>query len=106
MKKLSTAFALLTLSLPLAALMPSEEACASSTATSTTGEMNIIETALGAGNFGTLATALAAADLVGTLQGKGPFTVFAPTDEAFAKLPKGTIESLLKKETERPSRPS
>ena len=98
MKKLSTAFALLTLSLPLAALMPSEEACASSTATSTTGEMNIIETALGAGNFGTLATALAAADLVGTLQGKGPFTVFAPTDEAFAKLPKGTIESLLKKE--------
>ncbi|MGE0353193.1 MAG: fasciclin domain-containing protein [Gemmatimonadales bacterium] len=57
---------------------------------------NIVETAVAAGNFTTLATALKAAGLVETLQGEGPFTVFAPTDEAFAKLPAGTIEALLK----------
>ena len=51
-----------------------------------------------AGSFKTLAKALAAADLVETLKGPGPFTVFAPTDEAFAKLPAGTIETLLKPE--------
>jgi uncharacterized surface protein with fasciclin (FAS1) repeats len=56
---------------------------------------DIIETARTAGSFKTLLTALEAADLTGTLQGDGPFTVFAPTDEAFAKLPKGTVESLL-----------
>jgi uncharacterized surface protein with fasciclin (FAS1) repeats len=50
------------------------------------------------GSFETLATALRAAGLVGTLQGKGPYTVIAPTDEAFAKLPAGTAESLLKPE--------
>jgi len=49
-----------------------------------------------AGSFKTLAAALAAADLVKTLQGPGPFTVFAPTDEAFAKLPAGTVDALLK----------
>jgi hypothetical protein len=59
---------------------------------------DIVETAVGAGNFKTLAAALGAADLVDTLKGAGPFTVFAPTDEAFAKLPKGTVESLLKPE--------
>ncbi len=59
---------------------------------------DIVETALAAGSFKTLAAALTAADLVDTLQGEGPFTVFAPTDEAFAKLPKGTVESLLKPE--------
>ena len=59
---------------------------------------DIVETAVGAGNFKTLAAALGAADLVDTLKGPGPFTVFAPTDEAFAKLPKGTVESLLKPE--------
>lgn len=59
---------------------------------------DIVETAVGAGSFKTLAAALGAADLVKTLQGKGPFTVFAPTDEAFAKLPKGTVETLLKPE--------
>lgn len=58
-------------------------------------EKNIVETALAAGNFTTLATALQAADLVSVLQGEGPFTVFAPTDEAFAKLPEGTVEALL-----------
>ncbi len=57
---------------------------------------DIIDTAVAAGNFKTLAAALTAANLVGTLKGAGPFTVFAPTDEAFAKLPAGTVESLLK----------
>lgn len=59
---------------------------------------DIVDTAVSAGSFTTLARALAAADLVGTLKGPGPFTVFAPTDEAFAKLPAGTVESLLKPE--------
>lgn len=58
----------------------------------------IVETAVEAGSFKTLAAALNAADLVDTLQGDGPFTVFAPTDEAFAKLPEGTVETLLKPE--------
>jgi uncharacterized surface protein with fasciclin (FAS1) repeats len=56
---------------------------------------NIVQTAVAAGSFKTLARALEAADLVGTLSGPGPFTVFAPTDEAFAKLPAGTLETLL-----------
>lgn len=59
---------------------------------------DIVDTAVEAGSFKTLAAALQAAGLVDTLKGKGPFTVFAPTDEAFAKLPKGTVESLLKPE--------
>ena len=57
---------------------------------------DIIDTAVAAGSFKTLAAALTAANLVDTLKGTGPFTVFAPTDEAFAKLPAGTVESLLK----------
>ena len=57
---------------------------------------DIVDTAVGAGSFKTLVTAVKAADLVETLKGKGPFTVFAPTDAAFKKLPKGTLESLLK----------
>lgn len=57
---------------------------------------DIVDTAVAAGNFKTLAAALQAAGLVETLKGKGPFTVFAPTDEAFAKLPAGTVEALLK----------
>ena len=59
---------------------------------------DIIDTAVAAGQFETLAAALGAADLVDTLKGEGPFTVFAPTDEAFAKLPAGTVETLLKPE--------
>jgi uncharacterized surface protein with fasciclin (FAS1) repeats len=59
---------------------------------------DIVDTAVGAGNFKTLAAALKAADLVTTLKGEGPYTVFAPTDEAFARLPKGTIQELLKPE--------
>jgi uncharacterized surface protein with fasciclin (FAS1) repeats len=57
---------------------------------------DIVDTAIGAGNFKTLVTAVKAAGLVDTLKSKGPFTVFAPTDDAFAKLPKGTVEGLLK----------
>ena len=59
---------------------------------------DIVDTAVAAGQFETLAAALGAADLVDTLKGDGPFTVFAPTDEAFAKLPAGTVENLLKPE--------
>jgi uncharacterized surface protein with fasciclin (FAS1) repeats len=59
---------------------------------------NIVDTAVAAGSFTTLAKALKAADLVATLEGPGPFTVFAPTDEAFAKLPVGTLDNLLKPE--------
>ncbi len=59
---------------------------------------DIVDTAVAAGQFKTLATALTAAGLVDTLKGPGPFTVFAPTDEAFAKLPAGTVEDLLKPE--------
>jgi uncharacterized surface protein with fasciclin (FAS1) repeats len=61
---------------------------------------DIIETAKAAGSFTTLATAIDAAGLTETLKGKGPFTVFAPTDEAFAKLPKGTLDALLKDKQE------
>ncbi len=57
---------------------------------------DVVDTAVNAGSFGTLVSAIKAAGLVETLKGKGPFTVFAPTDEAFAKLPKGTVEGLLK----------
>ena len=59
---------------------------------------DLVDTAVKAGTFKTLAAALGAADLVETLKGKGPFTVLAPSDEAFAKLPKGTVEDLLKPE--------
>jgi uncharacterized surface protein with fasciclin (FAS1) repeats len=59
---------------------------------------DIVDTAVSAGSFKTLVAAVTAADLVSTLKSKGPFTVFAPTDAAFAKLPAGTLESLLKPE--------
>jgi uncharacterized surface protein with fasciclin (FAS1) repeats len=61
-------------------------------------EKNIVETAVAAGSFNTLVKAVQAADLAATLEGPGPFTVFAPTDQAFAKLPAGTLDSLLKPE--------
>ncbi len=57
---------------------------------------DIVDTAVGAGNFKTLAAALTAAGLIDTLKGPGPFTVFAPTDEAFAKIPKADLDALLK----------
>jgi uncharacterized surface protein with fasciclin (FAS1) repeats len=62
------------------------------------GKKDIVDTAVAAGDFKTLAAALKAAGLVDTLKGAGPFTVFAPTDEAFAKLPAGTVDDLLKPE--------
>jgi uncharacterized surface protein with fasciclin (FAS1) repeats len=61
-------------------------------------DMNIVETAVDAGSFNTLVAAVEAAGLVETLSGEGPFTVFAPTDDAFAALPEGTVESLLMEE--------
>ena len=61
-------------------------------------QKDIVDTAVAAGSFKTLAAALQAAGLVDTLKGAGPFTVFAPTDAAFAKLPPGTLDSLLKPE--------
>jgi uncharacterized surface protein with fasciclin (FAS1) repeats len=57
---------------------------------------DIVDTAVGAGSFNTLVAAVKAAGLVDTLKGAGPFTVFAPTDDAFAKLPAGTVDALLK----------
>jgi len=60
------------------------------------GKKTIVETAIAAGSFNTLVTAVKTAGLVETLSGEGPFTVFAPTDDAFDKLPEGTIEALLK----------
>ena len=88
MKRIALALALSLLSLSL---------------TASAGSMNkdkkdIVDTAVAAGNFKTLAAALKAAGLVDTLKGTGPFTVFAPTDEAFAKLPAGTVDELLKPE--------
>src|SRR5690242_14647606 len=63
------------------------------------GGKNIVQTAIGAGQFKTLASLLTKAGLAGTLQGKGPFTVFAPTDAAFAKVPQATLASLAKNKT-------
>ena len=65
-------------------------------AAATAQAADIVDTAVKAGNFKTLVTAIKAADLVKTLKGKGPFTVFAPTDEAFAKIPKADLDALLK----------
>lgn len=70
-------------------------ACSLPASTCTAKAQDIVGVAAGAGTFNTLVAAVKAAGLVETLQGEGPFTVFAPTDEAFAKLPAGTVESLL-----------
>ena len=64
----------------------------------TSSALDIVDTAVSAGQFNTLVAAVEAADLAATLKGDGPFTVFAPTDEAFAALPEGTVERLLKPE--------
>ena len=64
----------------------------------TSNALDIVDTAVSAGQFNTLVAAVEAADLLTTLKGDGPFTVFAPTDEAFAALPEGTVENLLKPE--------
>ena len=65
---------------------------------SASAQKNVVDVAVGSKDHSTLVVAVKAADLVSTLQGKGPCTVFAPTNEAFAKLPKGTVENLLKTE--------
>lgn len=90
MKKLAIAF---VTALSLAA-------CGSSSATKAptapaVAQADIVDTAIAAGSFKTLVAAVQAADLVDTLRGPGPFTVFAPTDDAFAKLPPGTVDALL-----------
>lgn len=82
---------------------PTGSSCSIAAATlssppATAAAKDIVDTAVGAGQFNTLVAALKAANLVDALRGDGPFTVFAPTDDAFAKLPKGTLESLLKPE--------
>jgi transforming growth factor-beta-induced protein len=76
------------------------ESCSSknASASASTANNDIVAVASSAGSFNTLIAAVKAAGLAQTLQGRGPFTVFAPTDEAFAKLPKGTVEDLLKPE--------
>ena len=75
-----------------------ESSCTASVVNAKAPAQNIVETAVSAGQFKTLVAALGAGSLDSVLQGNGPFTVFAPTDEAFAKLPKGTVEKLLKPE--------
>ena len=77
-------------------ILPPAKAAAPAAAAAAPAAKDIVATAVGAGQFNTLVAAVKAAGLVGALQGKGPFTVFAPTDEAFAKLPAGTVEGLLK----------
>ena len=71
---------------------------ATASAPALAAEKDIVDTAVEAGSFETLVAAVKAAGLVDTLKGEGPFTVFAPTDDAFAKLPDGTVEDLLKPE--------
>ena len=101
MKKLtiSTAVAYAAVSFSQAALAGTCSQSSMRTVSATTSaSKDIVDTAVGAGQFKTLVAAVKAAGLVETLKGKGPFTVFAPTDEAFAKLPKGTVATLLKPE--------
>lgn len=76
----------------------SPAAAAAAASAVSAAQADIVDTAVGAGSFKTLVAAVKAAGLVDVLKGEGPFTVFAPTDEAFAKLPAGTVESLLKPE--------
>ena len=82
----------------LVGLLVSQIGCNEAARKHSMWQKDVVDTAVGAGDFTTLVTAIKAADLVDTLKGKGPFTVFAPTDEAFAKLPSGTVENLLKPE--------
>src|SRR5690242_6502712 len=83
----------------LAAVAAIAMGIATGSATSYAADKDIVDTAVAAGQFKTLAAALTAAGLVDTLKGPGPFTVFAPTDAAFAKLPAGTLDTLLKPES-------
>ena len=94
MKSIPTKFFLFTAALAASMLI----ATAASAGNYGKKKADIVDTAVAAGNFNTLAAALEAGGLVGTLKSDGPFTVFAPTDEAFAKLPAGTVEELLRPE--------
>jgi len=102
MKKTIITLIVASLTLPFAALQAGSCGSCSSHSKSkdakTMAKSNIVETAVAADDFNTLVAAVKAAGLVDTLSGKGPFTVFAPTDAAFAALPEGTVESLLKPE--------
>jgi uncharacterized surface protein with fasciclin (FAS1) repeats len=94
---LSTA-ALLAAASPALACPKKDKSAADEGTYTVAAQMDIVDTAVAAGNFKTLAAALDAAGLVDALKGDGPFTVFAPTDDAFAALPEGTVETLLKPE--------
>ena len=93
MKSLHIAFAA---ALALPGMLTAQETQAYSETPADAAKGDVIETAVAAGSFTTLAKAIEAAGLTETLKGKGPFTVFAPTDEAFAKLPAGALDALLK----------
>lgn len=80
---------------PASSMSAPMSASASASASASSATKDIVDTAVAAGDFKTLATALTAAGLVDTLKGPGPFTVFAPTDAAFAKLPKATLDKVL-----------
>ncbi len=92
MKRIRTTLALLA----AAAVAVAAIGASASNASRSEGNQNIVKTAIAAGQFKTLASLLTNAGLAGTLQGKGPFTVFAPTDAAFAKVPKATLAALAK----------
>ena len=94
MKRFGYGLSVVTLALLFVSSVRSADTCPAAGAKA----KDIVDTAVAAGSFKTLAAALGAGGLVETLKGDGPFTVFAPTDEAFAKLPKGTVEDLLKPE--------
>lgn len=94
----SSRYGLAVFALATAAWIAGPAALASGDGDKPKATKDIVDTAVAAGSFGTLAAALKAAGLVETLKGKGPFTVFAPTDAAFAKLPAGTVDNLLKPE--------
>ena len=80
----------------LVSLVILQAGCRESAKKQVMAQKDVVDTAVGAGNFSTLVAALKAAGLVETLKGEGPFTVFAPTDEAFSALPAGTVDDLLK----------
>jgi uncharacterized surface protein with fasciclin (FAS1) repeats len=95
-KSFVSTFVIAALILSLTSLASAGECSSKKRTAAKPTKMDIVDTAVAAGSFKTLATALQAAGLVDALKGKGPFTVFAPTDEAFGKLPEGTVEALLK----------
>jgi uncharacterized surface protein with fasciclin (FAS1) repeats len=96
--KVKSNFIFQVCTLLLIGLLISQIGCNGTSKKHSMWKKDIVDTAVSAGDFSTLVTAIKAADLVTTLKGKGPFTVFAPTDEAFAKLPSGTVENLLRPE--------